>query len=118
MPIKSSDSLFDVEVPSRFHNAIATGSCVAIVKRGRRNIKLGPATMGSSISGCGVNVDITALRICTVARLHMGDARAAGFSSTRHLKIFLKSVYKDLQPSDEMTQINFIYLGSVVGRKV
>ncbi len=112
-PLKAADGLFDIEVPTRFHKQIRSGNCVCVVKRGRRSYRLGNNTAGCSLTGDGMNIEITTLRICKVASLHMGDAKASGFRSERDLKIFLKSVYEDLDPGDEVTQVHFKWHGDI-----
>jgi len=86
---------------------------MSVVKRGRRDYRLGNNTAGCSLTGEGLNIEITTLRICRVAALHMGDAKASGFRSESDLKVFLKSVYEDLGPDDEVTQVHFRWHGDI-----
>ena len=84
---------------------VQEGRKTTTIRKGRRDIALGPAKFVSKEDA--VNIDIVSVTYRLFAELSDDDAGADGFEDSHELRQALRSFYPEIQADDPCTIIGF-----------
>jgi hypothetical protein len=88
-----------------FLDSVLSGSKTSTIRRGRRSVVLGPATLR-----CGnraLSINIREAQVIAAGSLSNDQAMSDGFSSVESLWGALRRYYPELSPGDEVTVIRY-----------